>query len=240
MRPRVIAPTEREARAIGNEAVACPASDAARVIDELRRSQPFDVLVIAGVCGGLDPSLPPGSIILARAVATVARDDLVPDTRGFSAARRALRGSNARFVSSKMLTLERPAASRAVKTALWNTYGAGGVDMETYQLATLAEEQGVPWLALRAVLDSSCSSLPASLREWSADASERAIALHAARRPWEWPAVARLAWQMRAACQALCAALDVALPALEALPAEAKHLDVVGRVPLAALDVSVR
>ena len=45
---------------------------------------------------------------------------------------------------------------------------------------------------------------------------------------------------MRVACQALCAALDVALPALEALPAEAKHLDVVGRVPLAALDVSVR
>lgn len=234
-------PTRREADALGRPAVVCAAADAADVVAGLR-TLPFDMLLIVGVCGGLDPSLAPGGIILARSVATPNGGEFVPDARIFGTVRRAMRAQGTRFVSSKMLTVDKPAASRGEKTALWNTHGAAGVDMETYELAAAAAQRRIPWLAIRAVLDPISSGLSAPVRGWRADADERAILRAVVRRPWEWPAVALLGWQMRAACRSLRAALDVAIPAVESIEFERAQIAVLSEdLPaVAALDASAR
>ncbi len=92
--------------------------------------------------------------------------------------------------------------------------------METYELAHAADQRQIPWLAIRAVLDPASEALPSSLRGWRSDTDERAVMKEARRRPWEWPAFARLAWQMRTACASLRTALDVVLPAIESLSPE--------------------
>lgn len=231
MRPLLITPTQREARALGRPAIVCAGAGAAHAIPELRRTRPIDVLIIVGVCGGLDPSLAPGGIILARSVSTPDGPELAPDPRVFDAVRRAMRARNTPFVSSRLLTVDRPAVSRAEKTALWNTHGAAGVDMETHDLAAAAAQSGIPWLAVRAVLDPIGSALPAPLRVWRAESDERDILGAIVRRPWEWPAVARLAWRMRAACRALRAALDVAIPAVESVEVASMPNAAIGEDP---------
>lgn len=231
MRALVIAPTRREARAVGHSAMVCGGADADRIIADRQRTQPIDLLLIVGVCGGLDPSLAPGGMILARSVFTPACAELVPDPGVFGAVRRAMRARNAAFVSSKLLTVDRPAASRGAKTVLWNTHGAAGVDMETYALAAAAVARGIPWLAIRAVLDTSSCGVPAPLRGWRAESDERAILRAMARQPWEWPALLKLGWQMRSAFRALRAALDVVIPALESVQIDREPLVVVREDP---------
>lgn len=245
MRALVIAPTRREARAVGHSAVVCGDADAARTIADMQRTQPIELLLIVGVCGGLDPSLAPGGVILARSAVTRASAELVPDPEVFGAVRRAMRARNTAFISSKLLTVDRPAASRAAKTMLWNTHGAAGVDMETYALAAAAVAQGIPWLAIRAVLDTSSCGLPAPLRGWRAESGERAILRAMARQPWEWPALLRLAWQMRSAFRALRVALDVVMPALESIQIDRESVAVMRKDPfvppaVATLDVPGR
>ncbi len=220
-RTLIVAPSPREAAAFGRKAIVCGAGAAAGDIVAARLREDagaYDLVVIAGVCGGLDPSLAPGGLILGRRVISAeAGAELVVDAPVFDAFRRSLRARHVAFVSSVVLTVERPAASVREKTELWNRYGAGGVDMETYGVAVAAETASVPWLAIRAVLDPAAASLPPSLRDWDGDAGDREIARNAIRRPGEWLAYARLALGLRtalAALRAVAPAIDAFTPPL--------------------------
>lgn len=215
----VVTAMPREAAGLGHGAVACGAGQrAASVLEALLRERTPALVVIAGVCGGLDPSLAPGDLVLARRLVSPDGGELSPRRDVFEAARRAMRARRLPFVSSALLTQPRPAATRADKTRLWNEHGAAGVDMETYAMARASEAAGVPWLALRAVLERAAEPLPRSLRAWDGNA-DAAVARGAAMRPWEWPAYLRLALQMRRAIVSLRAALPAVLTA-ETLLAE--------------------
>lgn len=210
----LVAPTPREASAAGPAAIVAGAGrSAAETVDRLIAERRPDAVVIAGVCGGLDPSLSAGDVVLSRrVVAPDAEERLAPHGLR-EEARRALRRRGVRFVSSSLLTLAEPVASRSAKRDLWNTYGAAGADMETYGVVEAAEVRDVPWLALRAVLDDASHGLPPSLTEWAGE-DEREIARRALRRPGEWASYARLALAYRRALAALRIAVPAVLPAL--------------------------
>ncbi len=213
----IVAPTQREAGALGARAVGAGArcvEGLARLLDEQRP----EVLLIAGVCGGLDPSLSPGGLILASRVITAERDDFAPDPSLLEAARKALRVGGHTFISSTLLTVDQPVGTKKEKTDVWNQYGAAGVDMETYRLAEVASARGVRWLALRAVIDPAAASLPPSLRHWREDSDEQESLRQLVRRPTDWLAAGWLAFHMRAALRAL----ERALPALVELPSSAR------------------
>lgn len=200
----IVAPTAREAAACGRGALICGAGPTAQArAGELLQQRRPDILIVAGVCGGLDPSLSPGSLVLGRKVIAPNRAERAPDPAFLAAARRALHGGGVPYVLSTLLSLSRPAATRGQKTALWNRYGAAGVDMETYAIVEAAEARGVAWLALRAVLDPATAGLPAAARDWQGEHDERQIVRHLVLRPHTWPAYARLALQLRAALAAL-------------------------------------
>lgn len=225
----IVTAMPREAAGLGHGAVACGAGErAAPRLEALLRERTPALVVIAGVCGGLDPSLGPGDLVLARRVLSPDGGELSPRRDVFEAARRAMRARRLAFVSSALLTQPRPAATREEKTDLWNAHGAAGVDMETYAMARIAEAAGVPWLALRAVLERVAEPLPRSLRAWDGDA-DAAVARGAAMRPWEWPAYVRLALQMRRAMRSLRAALPPVLSAEASFCADGAEVPLVAR-----------
>jgi len=212
MRVMVVTGMSREARALGHGARAWrrDAPGAA-----LGAAAPGGCVLIAGVCGGLDPSLAPGALVLARGVVADDAPELVPDRRLFDAARRTLRASRASFVSSKLLTVPRLLDGTGARTDAWNTHGAAGVDMETYDIARECEARSLNWIVLRAVLDPAGMRLPRAASSWREDADERAIARAALLSPRDWPAYARLALQLRASLRALRVAVPSVAAALE-------------------------
>jgi nucleoside phosphorylase len=213
----LVAPTRREAGALGARAVGAGercVEGLARLLDEQRP----EVLLIVGVCGGLDPSLSPGELILARRVITAERDDLAPDPSLLEAARKALRVGGYTFSSSTLLTVDQLVGTKREKIDVWNQYGAAGVDMETYRLAEIALARGVRWLALRAVIDAAAASLPPSLLHWREESDEQEFLRKLVRRPSDWLAAGGLALHMRTALRAL----RRALPALVEVPSLAQ------------------
>lgn len=110
----------------------------------LRVMRPDRALVI-GFCGGADPSLGPGDLVLADALL---RDGERVDVPGgpLAEARRALPGAKV----GPLLTVEGPADPAAKARA---SAEAVGVDMESYHIARVLSGHGIPFLVLRCVLD---------------------------------------------------------------------------------------
>ena len=213
----VVAPTGREARAAGERAVACGAgAGAGPAVARFFRDARPSLVVLVGVCGALDPSLRPGDLVLARRVLGSSRPELYCAAPLLDAVRSELRRSGLPFVTSALLTVERPLASLREKADAWNASGAAAVDMESYAVAAAAGDAGTPWVIVRSVVDPASAALPASLRGWRSEADDRAAARAAVLRPWEWPAYLRLAWALREATRALHQATPLVIAAGEA------------------------
>ncbi len=206
MRTLIIAATDREARALGPRAnvFVCGTGEGAGVaVSEQLAVEKADLVVIAGFCGGLDPSLKPGAAILGRHVIAPGKEPIEVDRFLVEDVRKGLRGAEVDFVFSRLLTLDRPAATQDDKRDLWNEFGAGGVDMETYQIAAAAQAAGVRWLAVRVVIDPARQSLPRALAAWSGGESERKLLLRSLAHPRDWPRYAKLGLDMPKAQRSL-------------------------------------
>lgn len=206
MKQLVVVATRREARALGSslEPFVCGSGPAAgeAVAARIARDRP-GLLLLAGWCGGLDPSLGPGAIILGRQAMMVGAELLEPDRLMMEDIRHQLHAKKVPFAYSRLITVSEPAASKIAKRDLWNEHGAGGVDLETWYVAQAAARARVPWAAVRVVVDASNQSLPAPLARWDGEASERKIFLATAAKPAEWPGMARLALRMPAVSKSL-------------------------------------
>ena len=206
----IVAPTTREARALGSGCHVTGTGEAGeRALAGLLREHKPDTVLIAGLCGGLDPSLGAGDLILAREVMDAAGNGLQPPAMTVTNARRALRNEGPRFICSRLVSVVAPVATPEAKRDLWNLHGAAGVDMETAAFARLAVEHGVDWMALRAVIDPAAMALPVSLRNWNGDTGDLATALRIALRPADWLGGGRLALALRPALRALRAATPI-------------------------------
>jgi adenosylhomocysteine nucleosidase len=216
----IVTPTRREGAAFISPKLTCGTGPAAgAVIAERLAREPFDAVAVAGVCGGLDPSLAPGDLILATRVGAPGKPDLTPDTGLLAAVQRSLHTAGRRFVSAGLLTVDQPVASTTEKRDLWNAYGAAGVDMETYAVVETVQARGLPWFALRAVVDPAGSTLPAPLRAWRGEEDERALLFALLHRPQDWLTAVALARRMSRATDALARAVPLALGAAKSLPA---------------------
>jgi adenosylhomocysteine nucleosidase len=198
-----VTPTLREARALPGACVAGAGARCgpalARVLDEQRPS----AVVLAGVAGGLDPSLAPGAVVLVREARAEGVAPVAPDPALFAEARAALRRAGIAFVSAPALTVAGPIAAPDAKRDAWNATGAAVIDMETQVMASLLAERGVPWLAVRTVLDPARDTLPRELARWQDEADNAAAVRAALRHPASWPAFMRLAIQERRALRSL-------------------------------------
>ncbi|HEX5369158.1 MAG TPA: hypothetical protein VFY10_07055, partial [Dehalococcoidia bacterium] len=178
-----------------------------------------EAALLVGVCGGLDPSLRAGDVILAQSISQA--DDVVEQSAlHIQRLRKALRGDNVRVISGRLVTVDHPVTAVAEKTRLWNEASACAVDMESFAFAQEADAAGVPWAVLRAVVDPASTSLPPVFDAWSGDADEARIRRWLLAHPWDLPAVVSLGLGFRQARRQLRRSIAPTLDQLSlAMPA---------------------
>jgi hypothetical protein len=187
------------------------------------RSPSPQALIIAGICGALDPSLAPGTLVVSRGIVTDGAPELLADPPMLEAARAALRShAGAQYVSARLVTVASPMTDPAQRRDAWNTFGAAAVDMETYALAEAARDHGVAWLAIRAVSDDAHARLPGSIAGWRSEDDDTRVARRIAMRPWEWLSALRLFWGTRAALRSLGRATPAIIHAIERIDSTAQ------------------
>jgi hypothetical protein len=157
-------------------------------------------LVSFGVGGGLDPSLPPGSLVVATMVITPEGEEFRTDTgwRNHIAEMTPRPLTIAGIVGS-----DHAVTSPQAKSDLFAATGAVAVDMESHAVARVALKAGLPFLALPV----------SAMGGLSPDGHTRALAVmgNLLLRPWELPDVVRLARDMRKGMLALRRVADSGL-----------------------------
>ena len=108
-----------------------------------------------GLAGGLDPTLQPGAILLPTEVQG-------PDGRIHPCEAGWRNRLSAKIVarSGRLVSSARSVGSVEDKAELFRTTGAVAVDMESAAVAEIAEQHGLPFLAVRVVVDSAADVLP--------------------------------------------------------------------------------
>ena len=156
----VVVGLEREARIVGRRArVLIGARGLDRALTE-----GVSAVLSFGLCGGLNPALGVGDLVLGEAVVTASgRYDADP----------AWTDDLARILphAARMAIAAGPdiVGSAGAKAALRQATGAGDVDMESHLVAEAAARASVPFAVLRAVSDRAEDSLPAAAQAGFAD-----------------------------------------------------------------------
>jgi nucleoside phosphorylase len=112
-----------------------------------------------GVCGGLDPRLRPGDLVVG---AEVVSDDgsIRTDEAVASSLERRLTHAGARVVVDRLAAANAPVLTAGAKAELRNATRAAAVDMESLTAARYALERKSPFAILRAVADPADRDLP--------------------------------------------------------------------------------
>lgn len=131
---------------------------ARRGLAALLERLPVRRLLLLGVGGGLSPELEEGALVVGRTVRSAAGEAPPPDADwlGWAA------GSGEALVGT-VVTVERILRDPGAKAELWRrlaTAGPATVDLESAHWAREAARRGVPYLAVRAVLDPAGEELP--------------------------------------------------------------------------------
>jgi adenosylhomocysteine nucleosidase len=117
------------------------------------------LVVSWGLCGGLDPRLRPGDLILGAEV--VANGGAARTDENVTASlMQRLVGAGARVSVERLAASDAPVLTAAAKAELRRATGAAGVDMESLIAGQYALQQRAPFAILRAVADPAERNLP--------------------------------------------------------------------------------
>ena len=166
-----------------------------------------DALLLLGFAGGLDPGLRSGDLCLpshficeyspvADAGPAADAHPLEPDAAMRQQAACVLADAGLAWSAGDSLTVTELVATPEAKAERFRQYRAGVVDMEDYWFADLAARQGMPFLAVRAVLDPAQQGLPPYvLGLASRDRGRGRAVVACAARPWRVAGLLRLSRQ---------------------------------------------
>ncbi|HVJ50885.1 MAG TPA: hypothetical protein VM689_00375 [Aliidongia sp.] len=112
-------------------------------------------LLSFGLAGGLDPRLPPGTLLLPRAILTEDGRTLPVDRLWHEQLLERLEAE-----TDPILGVDTPIASVVAKAALRQRSGAAAIDMESHVLAEAAARAGRPFAAIRVICDAADTALP--------------------------------------------------------------------------------
>ena len=154
-------------------------------------AQDAEGIISFGLCGGLDPKLAVGDLVIGDGVIT--RSGRLATDPAWAARLAAILGSATRtdFAASNAVI-----DSAKAKSALRAETGAGAVDMESHFVAEAAMRRAIPFVILRAVSDPADRTLPPSaLAGFRPDGASDILAVLSAlvASPFELPARIRTA-----------------------------------------------
>ncbi len=157
-------------------------------------------LASVGLAGGLDPALRAGDVVLPHRVMSAGRALLATSAPWRERMAQAL-GSGRRLAAGSLLTSDQPLATVAAKSAAHRQSGAVAVDLESYAVAEIAERHGLPFVAIRVIVDTAADALPKAVAEASRSNRLHGMRLAAglAAAPWQIGGLIRLALRYRLA-----------------------------------------
>jgi adenosylhomocysteine nucleosidase len=120
---------------------------------------PLCLVVSWGICGGLDPVLRPGDLVVGTEVVSEA-GSITVDKTIMQALQRHLATTNENVVIGRLVGVDAPVLTARAKAGLNSATGALAVDMESQMAGRFALERGVPFAILRAVSDPAERDLP--------------------------------------------------------------------------------
>ncbi len=163
------------------------------------------LVVSWGVCGGLDPRLRPGDLILGSEI--ISREGRVKTDEAVTASlAKRLLDAGARVAVERFAVSDAPVVTVAAKAELRRAMAAAAVDMESLIAGQYALTQRAPFAILRAVADSAERNLPPlALKAVGPDGAIQiqAILGELFRSPWQLAGLRALAADSRTAFQAL-------------------------------------
>ncbi len=137
---------------------------AARSIDAVLRRRSPTALLSIGCAGGLAPSLAPGEVVIGAVLVGEDEFRVAPemllrsvDTALHAEAIYARRGT--------IVSVASAVATSAAKAEVFERTGALAVDMESVALARAACAAGIPFCAIRVILDDAWTDVPASVTD---------------------------------------------------------------------------
>jgi len=167
----------RRAERRGLATVALSGADSARAAAAAQRLAEAGVggLLSFGLCGGLDPALAPGDLLLPEAVVSAAGDLYPTDTDWRTALTSLLpEAVQRRARGGRLLAIDAIVTEPAHKRTLGQRHAALGVDLESLAVGKTAAAHGLPFLVVRACSDGLEDRLPPSLaRATAADGGLR-------------------------------------------------------------------
>lgn len=180
---------------------------AARAVEASLASLEPSAIISWGTAGALEPSLRPGQLLVYADITDAGAGQRWGSTEPLtSRLLHSLRPLRALRVSG--ISNAHPLARPHEKAALRAELHGQAVDMESAALAAAAARMRIPFVAIRAIVDPAGAGLPASALaglEEPAHATSRTLRA-LARRPWELPALVRLALWYAASLRSLRAA----------------------------------
>jgi adenosylhomocysteine nucleosidase len=156
-----LAAEARIARGIGLRAVA-GGGDPARTVAIIKRliGDGATGLVSFGICGGLDPALASGALIVPGAIRTENQERRPVAGRWHRALVAGLGVAGISAATGDLLGAASIADTPARKAALFAATSAIGVDLESHLVAVAAGEAGLPFVVVRVVADPAGHPLP--------------------------------------------------------------------------------
>lgn len=199
--------------------IACAGARSDRARREADRliAEGAEVLVSFGVAGGLDPRLRAGDLLLPNRVEPEEGPSFATDQTLVEGLREAAGKIGLTAGRGTLFGSDRVIAEVAEKAALHRKSGAEAVDMESLAVAQAAQAAGVPFLVIRAVIDSAGHALPSSVIGSTDEGGRSRGGLVAARlcvRPWQIPDISRLRARLILALETLEGFATAAAPIL--------------------------
>lgn len=164
-------------------------------------------LVSWGCAAGLDPAAAPGTLCLPRIV--IEREEAFPADRGWHERVREALAQRLRATDAPLVAAAHVIATVAEKRQLGARHEAVAADMESAAIARVARAHGLPFLAVRAIVDPAGMAVPSAVAG-GVDARGRVplgpLLARVALRPREAAELVKLALCFRAALATLTAA----------------------------------
>lgn len=167
-------------------------------------------LLSFGMAGGLDPKLSAGTVILPTEVISLSGTRFATSAQWREQLSLAYASASTR-ADGALLSSAMPVDTVADKAALFQGSGAVAVDMESLGVAEVAAARGLPFMAVRVIVDTAGDVLPHAVvaASQAGQVNVRRLISGLALAPLEVIAVIRLAHRYRAALRSLNAVARV-------------------------------
>lgn len=174
-------------------------------------------LASVGTAGALAPGLQSGAIMLPEEVVALETAAFPTNARWWEALAGAL--PRGQVYAGRLLTSRQPLGLRLDKAIARRETACVAVDMESAAIAAIAAEAGLPFIAVRVIVDTASEDLPHAVLAASGKGQVAIGRLLSGLvcAPWEIGSLIRLARRFRTACDVLTGIGEPGMPARRAL-----------------------